>query len=130
MHAIARGVITALTGIAVFYFVFWVGGAMLFPRAQSFLPPAVVAAACGAAAGAFVWRQSAGAAGLAACIVKSAFVTGAIAFCAGFFGPMLLTPEANQGPLLGLFITGPLGFIVGGIGGAVYWVVRHNRPAV
>jgi len=24
-------------------------------------------------------------------------------------GPMLVAPEANQGPMLGIFITGPLG---------------------
>ena len=35
------------------------------------------------------------------------------AFSAGFFGPMLLAPGANQGPMLGLFITGPLGVVAG-----------------
>ena len=35
-------------------------------------------------------------------------VVGAIGFSGGFFGPMIFTPDANQGPLLGLFITGPL----------------------
>ena len=34
-------------------------------------------------------------------------------FAAGFFGPLLLTPDANQGPMLGIFITGPLGFGIG-----------------
>ena len=38
---------------------------------------------------------------------------GGIGFVAGFFGPIILTPGANQGPLLGIFITGPLGFILG-----------------
>jgi hypothetical protein len=33
----------------------------------------------------------------------------------GFLGPMILAPEANQGPLLGIFITGPLGLVVGAI---------------
>jgi hypothetical protein len=37
----------------------------------------------------------------------------------GFFGPMILTPEANQGPMLGIFITGPLGLLVGAIAGAI-----------
>jgi hypothetical protein len=44
---------------------------------------------------------------------------GAIGFAAGFFGPLLLTPEANQGPLLGIFITGPAGFFLGGLTGAL-----------
>jgi hypothetical protein len=34
-------------------------------------------------------------------------------FCAGFYGPIALTPESNQGPLLGIFITGPAGLIGG-----------------
>src|SRR5262245_36613361 len=38
---------------------------------------------------------------------------GGIGFAAGFFGPIVLAPDANQGPLLGIFITGPLGFAVG-----------------
>jgi hypothetical protein len=36
-----------------------------------------------------------------------------ILILAGFFGPMLLALGANQGPLLGIFITGPLGFLAG-----------------
>ena len=54
-------------------------------------------------------------------------MTGAIAFVAGFFGPILLMPGANQGPLLGIFITGPLGFLLGGIGGAVSWARRRRQ---
>jgi len=42
-----------------------------------------------------------------------ALLVGAITFALGFFGPMILTPGANQGPMLGIFITGPLGFVVG-----------------
>jgi len=52
---------------------------------------------------------------------------GFISFLAGFVGPIILTPEANQGPLLGIFITGPLGTIVGGIIGAIYGAVRQPR---
>ena len=43
--------------------------------------------------------------------VRPALLLGGIGFAAGFFGPMLLAPEANQGPLLGIFITGPAGFV-------------------
>jgi hypothetical protein len=48
---------------------------------------------------------------------------GAVGFAAGFFGPMLLEPDANQGPLLGIFITGPAGFLLG----LVYGIVRVLR---
>jgi hypothetical protein len=42
-----------------------------------------------------------------------AVILGAIAFAVGFFGPRIWAPDANQGPLLGIFITGPLGFVFG-----------------
>lgn len=47
----------------------------------------------------------------------SALKIGGIGFALGFFGPMILSPGANQGPLLGIFITGPLGFFIGLIWG-------------
>ena len=55
-------------------------------------------------------------------ILTGALLLGTIGFCAGFFGPIILTPEANQGPLLGIFITGPLGAILG----LVLWVRRKT----
>jgi hypothetical protein len=45
--------------------------------------------------------------------IRPALVLGGIAFAAGFFGPMIFVPGANQGPLLGIFITGPAGFLAG-----------------
>jgi hypothetical protein len=39
----------------------------------------------------------------------------------GFFGPIIFTPDANQEPLLDIIVTGPLGVILGAIGGATYW---------
>jgi len=38
-------------------------------------------------------------------------------FLIGFLAPALLTPGSPQGPLLGVFFTIPLGFILGLIGG-------------
>lgn len=46
-------------------------------------------------------------------------LVGGIGFVLGFIGPMVFAPEANQGPMLGIFITGPLGFVAGAIGGAI-----------
>lgn len=54
------------------------------------------------------------------CALFGGVILGGIGFAAGFFGPILFMPEANQGPLLGIFITGPLGFVLGIICGAVY----------
>lgn len=49
-----------------------------------------------------------------------AVIVGGLGFVLGFFGPMILAPGANQGPMLGLFITGPAGVVIGAIAGAVY----------
>ena len=38
---------------------------------------------------------------------------GLLGFLAGFFGPLVLIPSANQGPLLGYLITGPAGVVAG-----------------
>ena len=53
-----------------------------------------------------------------------ALLVGAIAFALGFFGPMIVTPGANQGPMLGIFITGPIGFVVG-----LLWGMRRAAAA-
>jgi hypothetical protein len=38
---------------------------------------------------------------------------GGIGFAVGFFGPVALNPDANQGPLLGIFFSGPGGAFLG-----------------
>lgn len=56
-----------------------------------------------------------------------AIILGAIGFAGGFFGPLLFAPEANQGPLLGIFITGPFGFILGAILGLIVGLRQSKR---
>jgi len=36
-----------------------------------------------------------------------------ICFLVGFVGPMIVRPDANQGPLLGILYTGPAGLVIG-----------------
>ena len=38
---------------------------------------------------------------------------GAAGFAAGFVGPMVFAPEANQGPLVGILLSGPAGLLLG-----------------
>lgn len=40
-------------------------------------------------------------------------ILGGVGFAAGFFGPIIFVPEANQGPLVGIFISGPAGAVLG-----------------
>ncbi len=50
------------------------------------------------------------------------------AFGVGFIGPTILMPEANQGPLIGFFLTGPVGAFLGVIVGVVT-ALREYRTA-
>jgi len=59
--------------------------------------------------------------------VLCGIVLGGIGFIAGFIGPILLAPEANQGPLLGIFVTGPAGFVLGVAIGWIYGRLRRGR---
>jgi hypothetical protein len=51
-------------------------------------------------------------------------VAGVICFVPGFVGPLIFTPEDNLGPLIGIFLTGPAGFVLGSIGGFVWTRVK------
>lgn len=72
-----------------------------------------VAVVAALAAAAFAWFRF-NDTGLVASVLRSALTFGAVGFAIGFFGPFLLNPEQNLGPLVGIFITGPLAFLVGG----------------
>jgi MFS family permease len=60
-------------------------------------------------------------------VFQGAFFVGGVAFLAGIVGPIIFTPDANQGPMLGIFVTGPLGTIFGAIGGFIYWFVMDRK---
>lgn len=57
--------------------------------------------------------------GRAPSIVFWILIVGGLGFAAGFFGPIAFNPEANQGPLLGIFISGPAGAFLG----LFFWAV-------
>ena len=52
-------------------------------------------------------------------VLTVGLVVGGIGFAGGFIGPMILDPTSGNGPLLGIFITGPIGFVVGCLIGVV-----------
>jgi hypothetical protein len=50
-------------------------------------------------------------------------IVGVVSFLIGFCGPLIFSPDSNQGPLLGILVTGPLGAIVGAFCGVVIGLV-------
>jgi hypothetical protein len=131
MLTIARFGLSFLVGVAAFYFVFWVPFSLVssLPGHGLFATVGSLAAAIWAAR--YTWRRTdeASDGGVLALTLGGALVVGGVGFVGGFFGPMIFAPDANQGPLLGLFITGPLGFLLGGAGGFVYALVRRSQHA-
>lgn len=62
-------------------------------------------------------------------IVGWALCVGAVCFAAGFFGPIFLS-TSNLGPLLGIFVTGPLGVLVGALIGALSVAKESGRVSI
>lgn len=119
----------ALAGFAVAVLA-WTGLSFFgvhLPRLAS-VPFDALGAACGAYAGSRGGPMSRWCGGMAVAI-------GAIGFAIGFVGPLLLRPDSPQGPLLGFFVTGPCGIILGaflglliGAGGQGRRPGAINRP--
>lgn len=111
---------------AVYFFIYWVpfslvdlddGGWIRF----------IVSLLCATGVGWFVWtRLGTARSELISSVSLGASLVGGIGFCGGFFGPMIFAPGANQGPLLGLFITGPAGFFLGAVGGLISWWLKRK----
>jgi ABC-type Co2+ transport system permease subunit len=56
-------------------------------------------------------------------------VLGLVGLIGGFVGPILFMPDANQGPLIGILVTGPLGLLLGAVGGALVGALAKTKPA-
>ena len=77
--------------------------------------------------GVFIWKQTRAFSNeLSKYIIIGGFIIGSIGFIVGFFGPIIFSPSSNQGPLLGIFITGPIGFLLGLVGGGIYWRIKKK----
>ena len=85
--------------------------------------PTFGGAMVGAVIGGWVARQGGA---IAAWCAGMTIGVGGIAFACGFFGPIILHPDSPQGPLLGIFITGPLGAAVGALLGIGIGAVRRG----
>jgi hypothetical protein len=134
----ALAAIVALYGSGWFGFVAWVIVTAPFRgRFDDYISAVWIQGICGlggaALAARYTWRRTGAARksrpGVFATTLRWAFIAGGIGFAVGFFGPIIFTPGANQGPLLGIFITGPLGFIGGAASGFVRAVSRPARPS-
>ena len=90
---------------------------------------AAISFACAAFAAWFTWKLVAGERiSTLIAVTGGALILGGLFFTMGFLGPMVISKDTNQGPMIGLFIAAPLGLVVGAIGGYVY-ASRQNAVA-
>lgn len=125
MNPTIRSSIAALATFAACWWVYWVPVEITLESSYRRFPWMWIIRLLGSlAVAAFVaqytWRhKSLAPQGLISCMIAGAAVMGGVGFSAGWYGPMVFDP-GTQGPLLGI-VTGPLGLLVGAIGGALYW---------
>lgn len=117
--------------ISVYFFVYWVPFSLIRGKlglTTDSLIPTIVSWLIAIIVAYFTWKKTGNLSnGLGSHILMGGLIIGGISFFAGFFGPMIFDPGANQGPLLGLFITGPIGFVVGLIAGGIYWKIKRVK---
>jgi hypothetical protein len=59
--------------------------------------------------------------------IAGAVIVGFPSFLAGFLSPLFLAPPASQAPLIGIFITGPVGAVIGFMAGILYLQLRPPK---
>lgn len=57
--------------------------------------------------------------------IKSTLIFGFSWLLIGFFGSLIINPEASMGPVFGIFVTGPIGFLSGLIISSIANKIRH-----
>jgi hypothetical protein len=125
MSALMRGVVALLVFVTIYFFSFLFVSIEIAADDGVWLPNSV--ALCLASVSAFwVWQSMQEArGGIFTTAIRWAAIVGAVGFCLGFFGPMIFAPQSNQGPLLGILITGPFGFVAGGLTGLAFALFRR-----
>lgn len=125
MRVLLGAIVGAVTAVATYFYVYWVPGSQYLRGVGPRWLRVAASVLCAAIAAAFVFhRTRVGPKGAIEAVAFGALALGSLGFVLGFFGPILLAPQANQGPLLGLFVLGPLGFLLGALGGWIYWEKR------
>lgn len=115
--------IALVVGLVTFFAAYW--GSYILMGFEGGDTAMWVGAFCAVLVGWFVY-SSVSPGNLVWRMFRMGFIVGGIGFALGFFGPMVFTPEANQGPLLGIFITGPGGFLLGCAYGLVEGLVTSR----
>lgn len=120
-HRLFRLALAGICFVGVFFFMNIFFGAFLpIPEAYAYIR-SFIAFAIAIGISKLIWNLSEKVKSPVATFgIIGAILVGSIGFIGGFFGPIILRPDSPQGPLLGIFFTGPIGFIVGLLCGIIY----------
>ena len=128
MQIAMRIILSFFVFVAGYFFVYWLPLSLLPKLHDTPYLPNIISLLIAVALSVFVWKKTyITANGLVSYIIMGGLIVGAMGFILGFFGPILFSLGGNQGPLLGIFLTGPLGFIIGLVGGAFYWKMKRKK---
>jgi len=131
LNTVTRIILTFISVVAGYFFIYWVPFSLI-PGARN-IPaiPQIVSLLIAVIIGIFIWKKTRTSSnGLSTYIIMGGIIVGSIGFITGFWGPIIFNPSANQGPLLGIFITGPLGFLIGLAGGGIYWRIKVKNKGI
>ncbi|MBN7813911.1 hypothetical protein [Algoriphagus pacificus] len=137
MNKFARAVITVFTFLGSYYFSYWLIVILLavlfgeeFDLKWGTILINVVSLALAVYLAKIVWSKNIltknSTIPLGKYILTGAIAVGITGFLIGFIGPMIFTPDSNQGPMLGIFITGPAGLVLGAIGGLIFGLIKNQ----
>ncbi|MDA3792293.1 MAG: hypothetical protein PF545_01355 [Elusimicrobia bacterium] len=127
MKLIFRLLVLLIVVPSAFFFIYWLPFSLI-PLDEHRWIARILSLFCAIGVGFYLWSKSKSPPhGLISHILYGAIVLGGIGFFVGFFGPIIFTPDAAQGPLLGIFITGPVCFLLGAIGGSLYWWIYRKK---
>ncbi len=117
MKSLVRLALAGMAILATFFVASWFPFSFFLPHGHNEIR-FIGCLLCAVLVAWWIWVRTASISdGMAGSMILGAVIIGAAGFSVGFFGPMVFDPGANQGPLLGIFITGPLGSIAGAVAG-------------
>jgi hypothetical protein len=124
MRTIFRVILTIVVFIGSYCFIYWVPVSFMPAARQVDVILRIGSLLIAAVTAFFLWKTTANPLGLIFHVLMGGMILGSIGFVLGFFGPLIFTPDSNQGPLIGILYTGPVGFLLGLFGGGLFWIIK------
>ena len=118
MIQILKPIVSLLMFLTVLFFISTI---LTITTSAPFWLSTAFSLACASLAAWCTWKLVSGEkTGIGIAVSGGALILGGLFFVIGFLGPMAISKDTDQGPMIGIFIAAPLGVIVGAIGGYVY----------